>query len=85
MALIEPEDKTYEELLPQCINLLENGHSFWAKFTCQHCGARQTSDTKNVFHASYSCEECGKISHPDKYGLMIMFNLQSSSVQPKSL
>lgn len=70
--MAEPQDKTFDELLPQCTELLNNGHTFWAKFTCQHCGVRQTSDQKNVFHESYYCEECGKISTPGKYGLLIM-------------
>jgi predicted RNA-binding Zn-ribbon protein involved in translation (DUF1610 family) len=65
-------DQTFEELLPQCAELLSNGHTFWAKFTCQHCGARQTSDQKNVFHKSYICEECGGLSTPERYGLLIM-------------
>ena len=30
------------------------------KWTCQHCGSRQTMETKNQFFSSGTCEECGK-------------------------
>lgn len=32
------------------------------KWTCQHCGSRQTMGEKNIFYRSGRCEECGKVT-----------------------
>ena len=32
------------------------------KWTCGHCGSRQTMEDKNVFHRSGRCEECSEVT-----------------------
>ena len=32
------------------------------KWTCKHCGARQTMEEKNKFFRSGKCEECRKVT-----------------------
>jgi transcription elongation factor Elf1 len=69
----EVKDVTLEEIIPMCANVLSKSQTFWIKFTCLHCGSRQTSDTPNVIHmAGYTCENCGKLTKPLKYGLVVM-------------
>lgn len=41
------------------------GRTVYVKFTCVHCGSRQTSNTPNVIHTSYTCEECTGITALD--------------------
>lgn len=33
---------------------------FFQKFSCEHCGSRQTMAEANKLYASGVCEECGK-------------------------
>ena len=33
--------------------------SFHQKFSCEHCGSRQTMSEANKFFTSGTCEECG--------------------------
>lgn len=70
----DPEDIPLEELITMCLDVLDRGGTFWIKFTCEHCGARQTSDTPNKIHIDgYSCEECGKVTIPKLWGITVMF------------
>jgi hypothetical protein len=32
------------------------------KWTCRHCGSRQTMAERNTFYRSGRCEECGQIT-----------------------
>jgi hypothetical protein len=68
-------DQTFKELLPMAIQILDNGGKFWAKFTCGHCGARQTFDVPNIFYTSGKCEECEQITVLQKYGLLVLKSL----------
>ncbi len=34
----------------------------YQKWTCDHCGSRQTMGEKNVFFTSGTCEECKKVT-----------------------
>lgn len=38
------------------------GHDVYQKFTCAHCGARQTMEVPNAFYMQGKCEECSKIT-----------------------
>lgn len=43
------------------------------KFTCQHCGSRQTFDKPNTIHTSGICEACGLLTDPiTGYGMMLV-------------
>lgn len=45
---------------------------FYQKWTCRHCGSRQTMGEPNVFFRSGTCEECGKVSPIDKCNYMLI-------------
>jgi len=62
-----------EEILPMCEDVIRKGGTFHAKFTCKHCGARQTFEEANSIFASGHCEECDKVSQLDKWGLLIVY------------
>lgn len=42
------------------------------KWTCAHCGSRQTMADKNVFHRKGHCEECDKISAISKCNYLLV-------------
>lgn len=65
-------DQTFEELMPVLHDILDNEGTFWGKFWCAHCGARQTFSEKNKLFTSGICEECGKTTKLDRWGLMVM-------------
>ena len=51
-----------KQLLAVIRRAREAGGTFFVKFTCLHCGSRQTIETPNTLHSSGRCEECNKIS-----------------------
>jgi hypothetical protein len=50
---------------------MQGGITF-VKFTCLHCGSRQTSVEPDVIHESYTCCKCGKVSYPHGYGMLVI-------------
>ncbi len=45
------------------------GSQVFYKFTCAHCGSRQTFERPNTLYTSGICEECGSTTDPIKgYG-----------------
>lgn len=50
--------------LQECATLAEAyimaGASVFQKWTCQHCGARQSMEQENQFFRSGRCEECNE-------------------------
>jgi hypothetical protein len=43
------------------------------KFTCRHCGARQTFEQANTIFTEGDCEACGKTTKIKAYGMMVIF------------
>lgn len=66
-------DQTYEELEVQLLTVLSQGGTFWGKFTCSHCGTRQTFEESNKLFTSGICEECEGETKLDKWGVMVLF------------
>lgn len=73
------------ELLPEVADVIakankviEQGGRVFFKFTCQHCGARQTFPDENAFYLTGQCEECKGItdcnSIPARPGFMTVFS-----------
>jgi len=66
-------DLTVAELLERVERLINIGYSVHVKFTCQNCHSRQVSNTQNGLHTGgYTCEECGQLTHPKRYGFMLV-------------
>ena len=42
------------------------------KWTCGHCGARQTMEDRNTFHLSGRCEECSAITPIKKCNYLLV-------------
>lgn len=47
------------------------GATVWQKWTCQHCGSRQTMEQENTFYRSGRCEECGQVTLIEKCNYMM--------------
>lgn len=52
--------------LHECVrvagSLIESGATVHQKFTCRHCGSRQTMEEPNKFYTSGRCEECSEVT-----------------------
>jgi hypothetical protein len=44
----------------QAQRLIAEGGMVFQKFTCDHCGSRQTMPEPNKFYIGGNCEACGK-------------------------
>jgi hypothetical protein len=73
----EINELSKEELLPLMEKLISQGWKVFVKWHCP-CGERATVDEPNCFYLEgfiHTLKEdgltrCGKISHPDKFGLL---------------
>ena len=54
------------------------GNTIHQKFTCEHCGARQTIEEKNKFFTKGLCEECRKITDIVKRGCNYLVIINSA-------
>lgn len=70
-------DKPYEELHVWLNQILDSGGTFWGKFTCGHCGARQTFEEPNVLFAAGKCEECEQTTLLNKWGVVVLLTKES--------
>ena len=65
-------DGTFNEVFEEASAYLEIGATVYFRFTCEHCGSRQTFDTRNTLYETGKCEECGKITDLVKRGCGFM-------------
>lgn len=42
---------------------IKNGAEIFFKWTCAHCGARETFEQKNTFYVEGECEECHQVTN----------------------
>jgi len=52
-------DYPIDECAQAADELIADGADVHQKWTCGHCGSRQTMATANVFYRSGICEACG--------------------------
>lgn len=52
------------------------------KWTCQHCGARQTMEQPDTFYTRGRCEECGKVTVIARCNYVIVAALGEGAVSP---
>lgn len=64
-------DKPVEEIARQADVQIQLGFTIWQKWTCQHCGSRQTMAEPNLLFRSGNCQECGKTSTIEVCGFML--------------
>jgi len=68
-------DVTWPELIKMADDVISKGGMCFIKFTCRHCGARQTFDKPNTIYASGSCEDCGQTTNILEHGggMIVLF------------
>jgi hypothetical protein len=73
-----PLEKVVKQAEDRINELRASGrHAFvHQKWTCKHCGSRQTMEEKNDFHRSGRCEECGQITLITKCNYVMMIGGQ---------
>ena len=71
------EDLPRDELVRLANEVLQTmpGMNVYFKFTCAHCGSRQTFAEPNTLYTSGDCEECGGNTEVAKGGFAIMGRL----------
>jgi hypothetical protein len=72
--MISFRDYPLEEIIKQAderINQLGGKAYVQQKWTCRHCGSRQTMETKNAFYRKGRCEECGELTTIDKCNYLL--------------
>jgi Fe2+ or Zn2+ uptake regulation protein len=65
-------DYPFFEMAATASELIKDGWDVFQKYTCDHCGSRQTMDDANIFHTHGKCEECGKITDIKQRGCNYM-------------
>jgi hypothetical protein len=65
----------WDEVIDRVDELIKRGADVYQQFNCEHCGAKQTMDTPNVFHESGICEECRKLTDIKKHGVNFMIHV----------
>jgi len=58
----EYDSRPIEEIAEMAMEQMLSGGTVFFKFTCGHCGSRQTFDIPNKLYTRGVCEECGKVS-----------------------
>lgn len=58
-----PLDFPFGDVVRQASEVMAQGHTIHQKWTCEHCGARQTMDVPNVMYEQGRCEECSRITN----------------------
>lgn len=61
-------DHPFMQVFNSAMAEAEKGRTIYQKFTCSHCGTRQTIDVPNTFYKEGSCEECHQITDIVKHG-----------------
>lgn len=56
----DPRDYPMQECIDVAEELIAKGCNVYMKYTCAHCGSRQTISTPNKFFTSGKCEACGE-------------------------
>jgi hypothetical protein len=74
MADITPGDKPFEQIVAECLDLLNNNCHFFQKFTCEKCGARQTIVDEDLLYTKGKCEECNHVTNLEEKGCGYMLH-----------
>ena len=68
------EDFPLEEIARAAKDTVDAGGTVFQKWTCQHCGSRQTMEEKNQFYRSGLCENCGGTSIISRCNYIAIFH-----------
>ena len=73
--MTEARDFPFDETAAAAYKLHRAGHTIHQKWTCDHCGSRQTMSTPNQFYTHGECKACGQLTDIRRRGcnyLLIM-------------
>lgn len=73
-------DYPFIEVVASCTKLLNLGHHFHQKFSCDKCGQRLTVDRPDVLYETGTCEACGHTTNIQERGCNYM--LVAHNVSP---
>ena len=65
-------DYPIEDIAASCLREIETGGTIHQKWTCGHCGVRQTMDEPNKLFRSGRCEECGQVTVISKCNFLLI-------------
>jgi hypothetical protein len=68
-------DKPIKVIAAMADEQIGKGFTIWQKWTCLHCGSRQTMDVPNVLYTSGKCQNCGVVSAISECGFMMASDL----------
>lgn len=68
-------DVPFDQAVKDADELIKRGANVYQKFTCSHCGARQTICEPNVFYTSATCEECEGTTDISECGYMVIMGI----------
>lgn len=54
----KPQDYPFDEIAEAIRKHADKGAMCYQKWTCDHCGSRQTMDEANILYTHGICEEC---------------------------
>ena len=73
--MTEYNDYPFDVIAESVAKERAKGHTFHQKWTCRHCGSRQSMGEPNTLYRSGRCEECQGISVIDKCNFLVIINL----------
>lgn len=76
MKAIKYNDYPIDECAEACEALIAKGHTIHQKWTCKHCGARQTMEEPNSFSRSGRCGECGQVTLISKCNYLAIMEMR---------
>ena len=73
MTINKYNDSPIDEVAKLALEVIQHGGIIHQKWTCAHCGARQTMEVPNTFFRRGQCEECNQITPIIICGFMAQF------------
>lgn len=72
---VDIKDYPLQECAEEADALIAAGGTIYQKWTCAHCGARQTMTEPNTLYTSGKCEECNEITQIKECNYLLTFRL----------
>ena len=79
-------DLPREEAMARASTLLRDKASeIYFKYTCEHCGERNTFNDPNTLWSEGECYSCGKISKVDRAGFMVVLDMKEARKRKRGI
>jgi len=66
-------DYPFDDVAAQALDVIRRGGTVHQKWTCGHCGVRQTMEEPNRFYKSGRCEECKEVTSIKECNFLAIF------------